>query len=253
MQFIPFNSRDIRHKSTFGSIAAGDSLRFAVLMPRSFCCSKVTLVLHEDGKNEQYRDLFWCGMNGENEEWWDIRISFDNEGLYFYHFTYETPFGRGNIYLRSGGCGEFAPMGNEWQQTIYKKNYSTPDWVKGGIMYQIFPDRFNKGTTRPSNYPQDRIIHSSTEDIPVWEPDSNGKILNNDYYCGNLKGIEEKLPYLRELGVSVIYLNPIFSKIVLSYIKFLTEVFILYIPSAIFSPTKGIFLRILSSFAFILT
>lgn len=211
MQFIPFNSRDTRHKSIFGSTAAGDSLRLAVLMPRSFCCSKVTLVLHEDGKSEQYRDLFWCGKNGENEEWWDIHLSFEKEGLYFYHFIYETPFGKGNIYLRSGGCGEFAPKGKEWQQTVYKKDFSTPQWVKGGIMYQIFPDRFNKGSLTPENPYKDRLVHRSIDDIPVWEPDCNGKILNNDYFGGTLKGIEEKLPYIASLGVNILYLNPIFE------------------------------------------
>lgn len=150
-------------------------------------------------------------MNGENEEWWDINITFETSGLYFYHFTYETPFGRGNIYLRSGGCGEFAPNGNEWQQTVYKKGFETPEWAKGGIMYQIFPDRFNIGSAPVKNYPQDRTLHTSIEETPVWEPDKNGKILNNDYFGGTLKGIEEKLPYISSLGINILYLNPIFE------------------------------------------
>lgn len=211
LQFIPYNSRDIRHKSIFGSTAAGDSLRLAVLMPRSFSCCKVTLVYHKDGEGEQYRDLYWCGMNGTNEEWWDITLTFDTDGLYYYHFTYETAFGRGNIYLRSNGCGTFAPDGAEWQQTVYKKEYETPDWVKGGIMYQIFPDRFNVGVPATENIPEDRVIHKSTEELPVWEPDKNGKILNNDYFGGTLDGIKEKLPYLSSLGVNILYLNPIFE------------------------------------------
>lgn len=179
-------------------------------MPRSFSCQKVTLVFHKDGEETQYRDLFWCGMNGESEEWWDINISFET-GLYFYHFTYETPFGKGNIFLHSAGCGEISPDGKEWQLTVYDKNYETPDWIKGGIMYQIFPDRFYKGKGNIKNVPEDRIIHESTTDIPVWKPNEQGKILNNDYYGGNLKGIEEKLPYISSLGVNVIYLNPIFE------------------------------------------
>ncbi|MBQ7115743.1 MAG: glycoside hydrolase family 13 protein [Clostridia bacterium] len=179
-------------------------------MPRSFSCQRVTLVIHKDGQGNQYRDLFWCGMNGENEEWWDINITLDT-GLYFYHFTYETPFGRGNIFLHSAGCGEISPDGKEWQLTIYDKDYKTPQWIKGGIMYQIFPDRFNKGNGNIKNVPEDRIIHENTSDIPVWKPDEHGKILNNDYYGGNLKGIEEKLPYIASLGVNVIYLNPIFE------------------------------------------
>ncbi|MBQ8182888.1 MAG: glycoside hydrolase family 13 protein [Clostridia bacterium] len=211
MHFIPYNSRDTRHKSIFGSTAAGDSLRLAVLMPRNFSCCKVTLIYHKDGESEQHRDLFWCGMNGDNEEWWDINFTFEASGLYYYHFTYETPFGKGNIFLRSGGCGEFAPTGNEWQQTVYKKEYVTPDWVKGGIMYQIFPDRFNTSQTPVDNTFPDRQIHKTTTESPVWKPNAEGKILNNDYFGGTLKGIEEKLPYLSELGVTILYLNPIFE------------------------------------------
>ena len=180
-------------------------------MPRTFSCSKVTLVFHKDGECEQYRDMYWCGMNGDNEEWWDINLAFETSGLYFYHFTYETPFGKGNIFLRSGGCGEFAPHGNEWQQTVYKKDYNTPHWVKGGIMYQIFPDRFNRDSSPIDTTYTDRVIHTDTNELPQWKPNSYGKILNNDYFGGTLKGIQEKLPYLKELGVTILYLNPIFE------------------------------------------
>ncbi len=211
MNFVPFNSRDLRHKSIFGSIAAGDSLRLCVLMPRNFGCSRVTLILRKDGEGEAYRDMYWCGMNGDNEEWWDITLTVDSPGLYFYRFSYETSFGTGNIHLRSSGMGEFSPEGKEWQLTVYKKGYKTPSWVKGGIMYQIFPDRFNIGGKICDGYPDDRIIHNSTDDTPVWEPDENGKITNNDYFGGNLKGIEEKIPYLKSLGVNILYLNPIFE------------------------------------------
>lgn len=211
MQFVPFNSREQKHKSIFGSIAAGDSLRLAVLMPRNFCCSKVTLVLHKDGCPDERRDMYWCGMNGDNEEWWDITISYPEAGLYFYHFTYETPYGTGNIFQRSCGVGIISPHGHDWQQTVYSKDYTTPDWVKGGIMYQIFPDRFNKGDSPTVSYPEDRILHSSTDELPLWKPDAKGKILNNDYFGGTLKGIEEKLPYIASLGTTMIYLNPIFE------------------------------------------
>ena len=87
MNFVPFNSRDIRHKSIFGSLAAGENLRFSVLMPRSLRCSKVTLVIHDDFNNYSYHDLLWSGMNGDNEEWWAIDYTFENVGLYFYHFN----------------------------------------------------------------------------------------------------------------------------------------------------------------------
>ena len=127
MNFVPFNSRDIRHKSIFGSTAAGENLRFSVLMPRSLRCSKVTLVIHDDFNNYSYHDLLWSGMNGDNEEWWSADYTFQSAGLYFYHFNYETPFGTNHIYLQSSGLGVFASTGKEWQQTIYSPDYKTPD------------------------------------------------------------------------------------------------------------------------------
>lgn len=179
-------------------------------MPRAFMCSNVQLVIHKDKEDTVYRNMYWCGMEGDSEEWWDITLDFTT-GLYFYHFTYETPFGKGNIFLKSSGIGEIMPEGKEWQLTVYDKNYTTPQWIKGGIMYQIFPDRFNIGKGNIKDVPTDRIIHENTEDIPIWQPNREGKITNNDYYCGNLKGIEEKLPYIKSLGVNAIYLNPIFE------------------------------------------
>ena len=180
-------------------------------MPRSINCSKVTLVIHDDFNNYSYHDLLWCGMNGDSEEWWGFDYNFQNAGLYFYHFNYETPFGTNHIYLRSAGLGSFASQGNEWQQTVYSPDYKTPDWVKGGIMYQIFPDRFYNSGEKKNNVPEDRIIHKDISDTPVWKPDEYGRILNNDYFSGDLKGIKEKLPYLKYLGTTILYLNPIFE------------------------------------------
>jgi glycosidase len=79
-------------------------------------------------------------------------------------------------------------------------------------MYQIFPDRFSKSFKADIPAPAiDRVIHSDWNAIPVWRPNEHGMITNNDFFGGNLKGIEEKLPYLESLGVTAIYLNPIFE------------------------------------------
>lgn len=210
LQFVPFNSRDKAHKSIFGSTAAGEILRLSVCMPRSFSCSAVTLLLRKDGGEYTKKPLYWCSHQGD-VEYWDISFSFEEEGLYFYRFSYETPFGTGNIFLKSGGCGEFSPSGKEWQQTVYKKGFETPDCFKGGIMYQIFPDRFYFSGEKKKNVPADRILHTDFSDIPFYKPDKNGKILNNDYFGGDFRGITEKLPYIKSLGVTVIYLNPVFE------------------------------------------
>ena len=75
-------------------------------------------------------------------------------------------------------------------------------------MYQIFPDRFFQS----KKYIPSKISNRVTKkwgDMPNWAPEKDGEIHNNDYFMGNLKGIEEKLDYLEELGVEIIYLNPI--------------------------------------------
>ena len=78
-------------------------------------------------------------------------------------------------------------------------------------MYQIFPDRFYNSGTPKANVPEDRKLHEQWGDQPDWQPDAQGKSPIPDYFGGDLKGIEEKLPYLKSLGVTCIYLNPIFE------------------------------------------
>ena len=84
-----------------------------------------------------------------------------------------------------------------------------PEWFKGGIIYQIFPDRFNCSGANISTC--DRFIHKDKKDTPIFKPDEKGIVQNNDFFGGDLKGIEQKLDYIKDLGVSVIYLNPIFK------------------------------------------
>ena len=96
-----------------------------------------------------------------------------------------------------------------WSITVYDDNFSVPEWAKGKIMYQIFPDRFYRSEKYEHALLSDRITKKWGED-PNWENNENGDIDNNDYFMGNLKGIEEKLKYLSELNVEIIYLNPIF-------------------------------------------
>ena len=71
----------------------------------------------------------------------------------------------------------------------------TPEWVNDTVWYQIFPDRFCNGTSEKTD--------------PAITPWQTGKVTNKERYGGNLEGIRQKLPYLRELGVTGLYLNPI--------------------------------------------
>lgn len=92
------------------------------------------------------------------------------------------------------------------------KSFKCPDWLKTGLMYQIFPDRFAKSQSYTSP-PQNKtyIMRNTWGGDPFNLPNERGQVLNNDFFGGNLAGIIEELPYLCELGVTVIYLNPIFE------------------------------------------
>ena len=77
-------------------------------------------------------------------------------------------------------------------------------------MYQIFPDRFCSSGKMHDNVPSDRVMREWGE-LPYYKPDQNGHVWNNDYFGGDLDGIRSKLDYLKDLGVTCIYLNPIFE------------------------------------------
>ena len=191
-----------------GAVTAGTKIHFVVTMPRDMRVSGVRLVI--SGDSDCALGLWWTGTD-EKLEWWDCDFSPENSGLLFYHFEYDTPFGTGRIMQSASGLGIFTNEGSLWQLTVCEQNYVTPDLFKGGVMYQIFPDRFYNSGTEKNDVPSDRIIRKDFDGIPEWKPNGEGKILNNDYFGGDLAGIREKLPYLRALGVTCIYLNPIFE------------------------------------------
>lgn len=214
MGFIPYNSRDSFFKSKFGSISQGEEICFRLCLPRSFCCSGAYLMLRRDDESFEERPMYWAGMCGEDCEIWDIHTSLEREGLYWYHFDYVSSYGRSSVLESEDGAGSFAGAygaRNDWQLTVTEKDFKTPDWLKGGIIYQIFPDRFYSSGEKKENIPSDRIMREDWGGEPEWRPTPDGKVLNNDFFGGDLKGIGEKLPYLKSLGVNCIYLNPIFE------------------------------------------
>ena len=205
---LPFDAHLDFYKSIKGAIAAGECLRLRVLLPRSFGVSACTLALTRDGRATEYIPMQWEHTDGI-EEWWSLTLPFRETGLWFYHFEYTTAWGT-SVLRRKPNTQQASLDGTEeWQQTVYPKGFHTPDAFKGGLIYQIFPDRFYDSGAPKQNVPADRVMHENKSEAPVYLPDKHGRILNNDYFGGDLKGIAEKLEYLKSLGVTVIYLNPI--------------------------------------------
>ena len=207
-----FNSRNPAFRYPTGAVADCLPVHFRIDMPRDLRCSGAHLLMrHDDGTVDRY-DMFWCGMNGDNHEWWECHYTPQQPGLYFYHFEVDT--WRGTLNLHRGFGGEGTIMGGEsgeWQLTVYDRSFHTPEWLVGGVMYQVFPDRFFRSGQPKEGVPEDRTLHERWGGQPDWAPNGDGKITNRDYFGGDLAGIAQKLDYLQRLGVTCLYLNPIFE------------------------------------------
>lgn len=212
MHFIPYNSRKKYHLSPGAAVRAGDEVLFRIVLPRYEQCSAVRLILENEQGERRYSSFFWERMQGENEEWWSLQIKApEKSGLYRYHFEFDTPWGVKNIALESGGNAVIGE-GESYRLTVTRADCTVPDWLCGGVMYQIFPDRFYRsGKTPLPEMGEAALLREHWGEEPMWEPDEQGKIQKYDFFGGDLKGVEEKLGYLESLGVTCIYLNPIFS------------------------------------------
>ena len=88
--------------------------------------------------------------------------------------------------------------------------FKTPDWAKGALMYQIYVDRFYNGSKENDVVDNEyAYLGKAARFVPNWfQPVDNDDVCN--FYGGDLQGVMKKLPYLQELGVEVLYFNPIF-------------------------------------------
>ena len=205
-----FNSRKIEYKDKIRAIATDEKVKLRIIVPRSMKCCGATLCVIKENESPAYYSMFWAGMCGDDNEYWELHFFATTPGLYWYHFELDTPWGRSFVRNVGRGVGDFAPDASDFQQTVYDKNFKTPDWLKGGIIYQIFPDRFYSSGTEKHGVRPSRVMRR-WGDEPFWREEQMNGIWNNDYFGGDLKGVEEKLLYLANLGVTCIYLNPIFE------------------------------------------
>ena len=205
-----FNSLDPACKTPFGAVAAGQAVTFRLTVPESLGYVDPHLVLTKDHEDPVHYRMEFAGQTPQQNHF-TFTIAPGTPGLYFYHFDLYTDFRR--IYRDAGGEGVLRwTDGADWQLTVYEPDFQTPDWIKNGTMYQIFPDRFCEGKPDKLMPFADRIYRADKTGEPYfWPTEHQEGYLNMDYYGGDFAGIQQKLPYLRDLGVSCIYLNPIFE------------------------------------------
>ena len=206
-----FNSYDPYFKQPFGALRAGQTVRLTLCIPEELGYVDPHLVLQKEGKYDvpvHYRMKFDGQTPQQNH--FSVELPLNDPGLYFYYFDLYTDFRR--IYRGPDNCGVVSwQEGEKWQITVYDAGFQTPECIKGKVFYQIFPDRFCEGIeNKPMPFP-DRLYQADKHAEPFWQPNETGGHLNEDYFGGDLEGIRIKLPYLREMGVDYLYLNPIFE------------------------------------------
>ncbi len=137
-------------------------------------------------------------------DYYDCIYQLNNEMLYFY---FEIECGRQKYYFQINGA--VRQVADEWKFRL-SPGFATPDWAKGAVMYQIFTDRFCNGD--PSNDVETGEYHylgGKSQKVADWNSVSKDASVR-DFYGGDLQGVIDKLDYLQDLGVEVLYFNPLF-------------------------------------------
>ncbi len=205
---ILFDSKQLQFKDPFGTLIPDQTCTLHIHIPSTVQTTKVECVInHEHGALAQTVALTFKKKQGP----YDIfsgNFCFEECGLFFYYFRITTKTGCFKLFKYGDETNMEA--GDCWQVSCVPADFTTPDWAKGALIYQIFPDRFHKaGKCDLTGKLEPYTVHRSWHEEVDWRPTKEGLVLNNDFYGGNFKGITEKMDYIASLGVTIIYLNPI--------------------------------------------
>ena len=205
---ILFDSKLSQFKSPFGVLRPGEDCRIRVQIPGS--CGTIAAELRLLAEDSAPFLTVPLQKEGENPiyETWGGSFRLDTPNLYFYYFYVTTETGSFRLFRQGNDTN--MESGDLWQLSVVPPD-TAPEFARGAVMYQIFPDRFcAEGKCDCTEKLQPYWVHEQQDDCPVYLPDEKGETLNNDFFGGNLRGIQSKLPYLQELGVELLYFNPIF-------------------------------------------
>lgn len=223
------NSRDPLYRTPGGPVTTGIPSILRLRAASGDLTAARVRVWNDRTNTQTMLNMTRAADDGEYE-WWEAVVPASSEPtVYWYRFIAidgtDTDYYEDDA-ARTGGWGETVDdtQDRSWQLTVYDPGFQTPDWIKNGVVYQIFPDRFrdaDAGNNTPAGMffydePGGTIVRSNGSDwnTPMCDPRSPASCFgeySNNIYGGDLQGIIDKLDYLDTLGVTVIYLNPIFE------------------------------------------
>ncbi len=199
-----------------GAFASDDTLTLKVRVPRAFCAESAVLRLYRDDDMSVHEYPAKLEAFGDAHDVFSVTLSLDSlcldgeSGLFYHTFVLETVYGT----LYSERNGHVTPNLADavcTQLTVYAKDYTAPARFRGGMMYQIFVDRFHDGG-RAISPDAGKLYEPDWENgVPQFAEVPGGAVANNLFFGGNLWGVAQKLDYIVSLGVDTLYLCPIFE------------------------------------------
>src|SRR5579859_1326735 len=228
------NSRDLVYRDPGGAVPEGTSVALRIRTKKDGFDMAVLRVYDGDSQQETFYDMRKTLTTPEGYDFWEYVLPTPQKPTVLYYrfilrkgdvvlyYEDDTKDDAGNYDIsKKGGPGTFltATRNQNWQIAVYAPDFTTPQWVHDAVIYQIFPDRFRNGDK--SNDPADgsqtfygnlKLTFHKTWNEMVTDFKSDPTLQpNSDFFGGDLKGIQDKLPYLKQFGVTAIYLNPIFE------------------------------------------
>ena len=200
-----------------GAFRLGDTVVFSVTVPRRLGVSAVVMRIAPDGGEDRDLPLAFLGRDGADDRYTlvlstEALCQGESDGLFFYELLFLRGFD--TLFSDSINNVDFAlseQSATRFRLLIYAADYHTPEWFRGGIMYHIFMDRFCRGEGKASLRTGATLNEDWKNGVPQFAPRVGDPLSNDVFFGGNLWGVVEKLDYLQSLGVTVLYLSPIFE------------------------------------------
>lgn len=189
--------------------------KLEIYIPRSIGVINATVQFFNESESEKLTsiDAKWIKLDGKFDVY-EIKLPIKCLGTGLYFFNLKITSVVGTIYgYKDKNRLLFSTkkdLYRNFQFSVSDFCYSEPKQYYGGIIYHIFVDRFYRA--KNSRLEDGKIfVESWDSPLPEYPAYPGAPIKNNYFYGGTLWGIIEKLQYLQSLGVTVIYLSPIFK------------------------------------------
>ena len=234
MNGITYDSRSTDYKSIYGASEVNKEIDFSTKIKKDMAQAVKMVIMSPSGTT--VLEMEKNGSYSDGSDKWTTSYTPDAIGNYTYYFVVSNgsdikAYGDDDGFFGTGIAGNIGDV-LLYEFNVYVEGFTTPEWLKNGVIYQIYPDRFFNSDT-DNDYNQKYARGNTEYDFPadwyslpknpqLYGTDGYAKNANtgkdpsawsNDIYGGDLAGIEEKVNYLKSLGVTVLYLNPVGASI----------------------------------------